>query len=263
MSIATPDSAECAEKLDVSDAPTAAMLLIGNELLSGRTQDANLAYLAGKLVERGIRLLEARIIADIPEDIVKGVNELRARYTYVFTTGGIGPTHDDITADCVAQAFGVELPVNEEAKNILLEYYKTRDIEMNADRLRMARIPVGAMLIDNPVSAAPGFRMKNVFVFAGVPRIMQAMLDKVLPQLGCGPVMHSISVACNLGEGTLAGELRALQERHPAIDLGSYPGKSGELSKLSLVARGTDVDELETVRQALQQMIADLGGREL
>ena len=260
MSIATPDSIECAEKRDVSDAPTAAMLLIGNELLSGRTQDANLAYLAGKLVGRGIRLLEARVIADLPEDIV---NELRARYTYVFTTGGIGPTHDDITADCVAQAFGVELPVNEEAKNILLEYYKTRDIDMNADRLRMARIPVGATLIDNPVSAAPGFRMENVFVFAGVPRIMQAMLDKVLPQLGCGPVVHSISVACNLAEGTLAGALRALQERHPAIDLGSYPGKSGELSKVSLVARGTDVDELETVRQALQQMIADLGGREL
>lgn len=263
MSIATPDSIKHADKHAEPDAPTAAMLLIGNELLSGRTQDTNLAWLAGKMVERGIRLLEARVIADIPEDIVKGVNELRARYTYVFTTGGIGPTHDDITADCVAQAFGVELPVNEEAKNILLEYYKTRDIDMNADRLRMARVPVGASLIDNPVSAAPGFRIENVFVFAGVPRIMQAMLDAVLPQLGTGPVVHSISVTCDLAEGTLASALRALQQQHPDVDLGSYPGKSGELSKVSLVARGTNVEELGTVRRALRQMIADLGGREL
>lgn len=263
MPIATRDPSEHAEPREDRDAPTAAMLLIGNELLSGRTQDANLAFVAGKLVERGIRLLEARVIADIPEDIVKGVNELRARYTYVFTTGGIGPTHDDITADCVAQAFGVELPINDEARRILLEYYQARDIEINADRLRMARIPVGATLIDNPVSAAPGFRMQNVFVFAGVPRIMQAMLNSVLSQLGTGPVVHSISVACNLGEGTLAGAFRALQEQHPAIDLGSYPGKSGDLSRVSLVARGTDVDELETVRQALQQMIVDLGGQEL
>ncbi len=263
MSNATPDSFERAEKRDESNVPTAAMLLIGNELLSGRTQDANLAFIADKMVERGIRLLEARVIADIPEDIIKGVNELRARYTYVFTTGGIGPTHDDITADCVAQAFGVELPINEEARSILLAYYKNRDIDLNADRLRMARIPVGATLIDNPVSAAPGFRMENVFVFAGVPRIMQAMLHAVLPQLGTGPVVHSISVTCNLGEGTLAGAFRTLQEQHPAIDLGSYPGKSVELSKVSLVARGTDVEELETVRQSLQQMIVDLGGQEL
>lgn len=263
MPIVTPDPVERSEISDDSAVPTAALLMIGNELLSGRTQDANLAFIAGKMVERGIRLLEARVVADIPEDIVKGVNELRSRFTYVFTTGGIGPTHDDITADCVAQAFGVELPINEEAKRILLEYYKARDIEVNADRLRMARIPVGATLIDNSVSAAPGFRMKNVFVFAGVPRIMQAMLESILPQLGTGPVVHSISVACNLGEGTLAGAFRALQEKHPAIDLGSYPGKSGELSKVSLVARGTNMEELETVRQALQHMIRDLGGHEL
>jgi molybdenum cofactor synthesis domain-containing protein len=263
MPLATPGSTELTDNRPTSEVPTAAVLLIGNELLSGRTQDTNLAWIAGKMVAQGIRLLEARVIADIPDDIVKAVNELRARYTYVFTTGGIGPTHDDITADCIAQAFGVDLPINEQAKSILLEYFKARDIEPNADRLRMARIPVGASLVDNSVSAAPGFRMENVFVFAGVPRIMQAMLESVLPQLGTGPIVHSVSVACNLGEGTLAAALRSLQECHPAVDLGSYPGKTGELSKVSLVARGTDVEELETVRQALQQMIVELGGLEL
>ncbi|WP_088921683.1 competence/damage-inducible protein A [Granulosicoccus antarcticus] len=262
MTTELPGSSKLSDTSGDTQVPTAAVLLIGNELLSGRTQDSNLAYIANALVARGIRMLEARVIADVPEEIVSAVNALRARYTYVFTTGGIGPTHDDITADCVAQAFGVDLPVNEQAKSILLDYFKSRDIEPNEDRLRMARIPVGASLVDNPVSAAPGFRMENVFVFAGVPRIMQSMLDSVLPQLASGPIVHSVTVGCNLGEGAIASALRALQERHPAIDLGSYPGKSGVLSRVSLVARGTDVDELETVRLALQSMVAELGGSE-
>lgn len=260
MSTDSPDSSAQFCSPDASAAPTAAVLLIGNELLSGRTQDSNLAYIAKTMVSRGIRLMEARVIADVPEEIVSSLNALRQRYTYVFTTGGIGPTHDDITADCVAQAFEVDLPVNDEARNILQIYCNERDIELNEDRLRMARIPVGASLVDNPVSAAPGFRMGNVFVFAGVPRIMQAMLDSVVPELASGPIVHSVTVSCNLGEGTIAAALRALQERHPGVDLGSYPGKTGELFRVSLVARGTDVEELELIRQALQDMVVELGG---
>lgn len=242
--------------------PTAAVLLIGNELLSGRTQDVNLAYIAKALVVKGIRLQEARVIPDVPEVIVTSINELRRRHTYLFTTGGIGPTHDDITADCVAEAFGVDLPINPEARAVLLDYFKARDVEVNEDRMRMARIPQGAVLVDNPVSAAPGFRMDNVFVFAGVPRIMQAMLDSVIPQLAAGPVVHSITVSCNLGEGTVASALRALQERHPSVDIGSYPGKHGELFRLSLVARGIDAEELDSVRRELQDLIRACGGQE-
>lgn len=241
--------------------PSAAVLLIGNELLSGRTKDINLPFIAEALVARGIRLLEARVIADIPPAIVAAVNELRANHDYVFTTGGIGPTHDDITADCVAAAFGVDLPINPEARAILQAFCDERGIELNDDRLRMARIPAGASLIDNPISAAPGFRMDNVFVMAGVPRIMQAMLSSVLPDLRSGPVMHSVSVACDLGEGTVASALRLLQENHPAVEIGSYPGKTGQLGRLSLVARGTDETELEVVRLALETLVTGLGGQ--
>ena len=237
------------------------MLLIGNELLSGRTQDKNLAHLAVRLASRGIRLSEARVIADDEAAIVAAVNELREKYTYLFTTGGIGPTHDDITADCIAKAFGVALPHHPEAKEILLDYFKSRDIEPNDDRLRMARVPEGGTLVNNSVSAAPGFRLQNVFVFAGVPKIMQAMLEEVLPALEQGPLVHSITVNCNLGEGTLAAPLRALQEAHANVDLGSYPGKDSTGFRVSLVARGTDVEELAVVEAGLVKLIAEAGGR--
>ncbi|MFT5893578.1 MAG: molybdenum cofactor synthesis domain-containing protein [bacterium] len=246
--------------------PTAAVLLIGNELLSGRTQDTNLAYIAKRLVEKGIRVKEARVISDTPEVIISNVNELRQRYTYVFTTGGIGPTHDDITADCVAESFGVSLPINAEAKAILMAYFAERNIEVNEDRLRMARIPEGASLVENVVSAAPGFQIQNVFVFAGVPRIMQAMLDSVLPRLDEGQVLHSITVWCQLGEGTIASGLRALQEQYPGVDIGSYPGKMNDASaldlvperRLSLVARGTDEVQLAQIKVDLEAMISRL-----
>lgn len=240
--------------------PTAAVLLIGNELLSGRTQDSNLAYIAKRMVEKGIRVKEARVISDTPEVIVNTLNELRQRYTYVFTTGGIGPTHDDITADCVAEAFDVSLPVNAEAKAILMAYFAERDIEPNEDRLRMARIPEGASLVENIVSAAPGFQIQNVFVFAGVPRIMQAMLDSVLPRLDEGQVLHSITVLCQLGEGTIASGLRALQEQYPDVDIGSYPGKMDDAPghRLSLVARGADKAQLERLKVDLEAMISTL-----
>lgn len=244
----------------VDSNPTAAVLLIGNELLSGRTQDTNLAYIAKRMVERGIRVKEARVISDTPEVIVSSVNEMRQRYTYVFTTGGIGPTHDDITADCVAEAFGVSLPINAEAKAILLAYFAERDIKVNEDRLRMARIPEGASLVENAVSAAPGFQLENVFVFAGVPRIMQAMLDSVLDRLDEGQVLHSITVLCQLGEGTIASALRALQRQYPDVDIGSYPGKMNEdpSHRLSLVARGTDESQLLQIKIELEKIIADL-----
>ena len=238
--------------------PSAAVLLIGNELLSGRTQDTNLSYIAKRMVEKGIRVTEARVISDTPDVIVKAVNELRCRHTYVFTTGGIGPTHDDITADCIATAFGVALPINAEAKAILLAYFADRDVEVNDDRLRMARIPEGASLVDNPVSAAPGFQIENVFVFAGVPRIMQAMLDSVLPRLDEGQVLHSITVLCQLGEGTIASGLRALQAKYADVDIGSYPGKMQDDYRLSLVARGADEVVLEQIKIELEKMIAEL-----
>jgi len=236
---------------EYNEAPTAAVLLIGNELLSGRTQDLNLAHIAKRMVEKGIRVLEARVVTDDADVIKSCINELRSKYTYVFTTGGIGPTHDDITADCVAAAFGVDLPIHQEAEKRLLTYFKERDIEPNSDRMRMARIPLGASLVDNPVSVAPGFQMGNVFVFAGVPRIMQAMLDSVMDRLKAGKLVHSVTVICHAGEGAVATPLRELQEQYPKVDIGCYPGKMSGKSQLSFVARGTDEHLLESVRQQL------------
>lgn len=203
---------------------------------------------------------EARIIPDDPQVIIDAVNFFRRTFTYVFTTGGIGPTHDDITADCIAEAFNVELPHHPEAKSLLLEYFTERQIEPNADRMRMARIPLGAELISNPVSTAPGFVMENVHVMAGVPRIMQAMLANVLPTLASGPVMLSSTVKCNLGEGSVAAGLRDLQDQYPTVQLGSYPGMSDGNFRLSLVARSTDASLQAQVVEALQGLIRACGG---
>lgn len=245
-----------------SASPTAAILLIGSELLSGRTQDINLAFMAKALAAHGIRLNQARIIPDDEAVIVDTVNTLRTESTYVFTTGGIGPTHDDITADCIAKAFQVGIGIHPEAKARLLSYWSQRDIEPNEDRLRMARIPEGGELIDNPVSAAPGFRVDNVYVLAGVPRIMQAMFNSILPELQRGLVIDSVSVKCNLGEGTIAAPLRDLQSRFPDVDLGSYPGGK-ENAFLTLVARSDDQAQLAEVQQALNKLIEGVGGKVL
>lgn len=241
-------------------APSAAIILIGNELLSGRTQDTNLAYMATRLAAHGIRVTQTRIIPDDESVIVDTLNVLRKSNTYVFTTGGIGPTHDDITADCIAKAFGVPIGIHPEAQKILMAYWAERDVQPNEDRLRMARIPAGATLVQNPVSAAPGFCVENVYVFAGVPRIMQAMFDSVLPQLQRGLVIDSISVECNLGEGTIASPLRALQERYPDVDLGSYPGRMDGKYRVTLVARGSDEVQLKQVEQELVQLVRAAGG---
>lgn len=239
---------------------TAAVLVIGNEILSGRTQDINIAYMAKGLSGHGIQLREARIIPDVESVIIDTVNTLRAANTYVFTTGGIGPTHDDITADCIAKAFNVDISIHSDAEKRLLSYWKERDIEANADRLRMARIPHGSKLIDNPVSVAPGFQKENVYVMAGVPRIMQAMFDSILPTLNQGKVIESVSVTCDLGEGAIAAPLRTLQERFTDVDLGSYPGQMDGRLRVTLVGRSSDIEQLKQIDLHLRELINDAGG---
>jgi molybdenum cofactor synthesis domain-containing protein len=240
---------------------TAAVLVIGNEILSGRTQDANLAYLGQQLNAIGVRLREARVVADLEDEIVAALNALRVRYDYVFTTGGIGPTHDDITSECVAKAFGVPLIRHPEAERRLRAHYEPERI--NEARLRMANTPDGATLIDNPVSIAPGYRIGNVFVLAGVPAIMRAMFDGLKPQLVGGAPVRSVSVPAYVAEGTIAEDLGALQARFPELDIGSYPFfKSGRFGT-SLVLRGTDEAKLALAAQELRTLIRTLGAEPL
>jgi molybdenum cofactor synthesis domain-containing protein len=237
---------------------TAAVLVIGDEILSGRTKDANMGFLAERLTELGIRLREARVVADDPEEIVAAVNALRARYDHVFTTGGIGPTHDDITAECVARAFGVPLLRHPEAVRRLEAHYEAG--QLNEARLRMANAPEGGTLIDNPVSAAPGFRIGNVHVMAGVPRIMQAMFDGIASTLAGGDKVLSRTVTCDLGEGVIAAGLGAIAAVYPELSVGSYPyfraGKFGT----SLVLRGTDAERLSSATEAVRSLVVSLGG---
>ena len=233
--------------------PTAAVLIIGNEILSGRTHDANLAFIAKKLSAHGIRMAEARVVPDIENEIVAAVNALRARYTYVFTTGGIGPTHDDITADCIGKAFGVPVSEHPEARARLLAHYTKTPI--NPARLRMARIPEGAALIDNTVSSAPGFRLENVYVMAGVPNIMQAMLEAVLPTLQHGPAFISKSVSGFVAESLVAEELRAIANHFPTLDIGSYPWEREGRWGTALVTRGTDPMLVETAADEILALV--------
>ncbi|PKU21652.1 competence/damage-inducible protein A [Telmatospirillum siberiense] len=236
---------------------TAALVIIGNEVLSGRTQDANLQYIALGLNEAGVRLKEVRVVADDEAAIIKTVNELRAANTYVFTTGGIGPTHDDITAECIAKAFGVALKRDPRAVECLLRQIKPENL--NEARLRMANIPDGGELIDNPVSHAPGFRVDNVFVMAGVPKIMQAMFDGIRGSLKGGAKMVSKSVTIHAGEGVIADGLRQLQERRPDVEIGSYPfNREGRYGTV-IVTRGTDPAVVERVSHEVALMAQGLG----
>ncbi len=244
----------------MSDTVTAALIIIGNEVLSGRTQDKNLPYIAGALNGVGVRLTEVRVIPDEKTVIVKTVREMSAGFDYVFTTGGIGPTHDDITADCVAAAFGVALPVNAEAERRLKLHYRNSDLDLNEARMRMARIPEGASLIDNPVSAAPGFRIENVHVMAGVPKIMQAMLDGILPTLKGGRPLVSITIRSSLAEGQVAADLGRLAEEFSDLDFGSYPAWTRTVFQLSIIVRGQDPDRVEAAAQRIEGLIRDLGG---
>jgi molybdenum cofactor synthesis domain-containing protein len=236
---------------------TAAVLIIGNEILSGRTKDVNLGYIADELTRLGIRLREARVVADVEAEIVAAVNACRARYDYVFTTGGIGPTHDDITSVSVAKAFGVPLILDARAKAMLERNYPPGGL--NEARLRMAQVPEGAELIENPVSAAPGFRMGNVFVMAGVPAIMRAMFDGLKGGLVGGKPVLARSISAFLGEGVIAQGLGALQQRYPDLDVGSYPffrlGRYGA----SFVLRGTDQARIDAAAGELATLIRELG----
>jgi molybdenum cofactor synthesis domain-containing protein len=236
--------------------PTAAMLVIGDEILSGRTRDANMYHLAGTLTEVGIDLCEVRVVSDKQTAIVAAVQALSASYDYVFTSGGIGPTHDDITADCIAAAFGRSIDVREDARSLLAAHYAKSGSDLNAARLRMARIPEGAALIDNPVSVAPGFVVENVYVMAGVPSVFRAMVETVLPTLTGGAPLISETLQIDRGEGDIAGPLGALADKYPALSMGSYPfqKKSGAYGS-NIVIRGSD----ETaVRRAIDELAAAL-----
>jgi molybdenum cofactor synthesis domain-containing protein len=236
--------------------PTACVLIIGNEILSGKTQDTNLQFLGFELAKLGIRLAEGRVVRDDPAAIVRHLNECRREFTYVFTTGGIGPTHDDITAECVAQAFGLPLVLNEEA----VERLQRGGRPLNEARLKMARMPQGAELVDNPVSGAPGFRIGNVFVFAGIPSIARAMFANAVPMLVKAAPILSASLDAYLREGDFAEALDTIQKRYPTIEIGSYPFNREGKFGATLVARGTDAALLETVVAEVAAAIGRLGG---
>lgn len=235
----------------------AAVLIIGNEILSGRTQDVNLNHLAVTLGAWGIAIREARVVADIESEVVAAINALRARYDYLFTTGGIGPTHDDITAACVAKAFAVPVVQHPEIVSRISAHEAPPDIMRN--RLLMARVPEGAGLIDNPTGGPQGFFIDNVYVMAGIPRVMQAMLSTLESQLEHGAVVSSVSVSVHLGESQVAAALGAIQDAHPEVDIGSYPFMREGRYGTSLVARGTDPDLLRQVLEELEAMIQAAG----
>ena len=240
--------------------PSACILIIGNEILSGRTKDLNLGYLAERLTELGIDVGEARVIADNLDTIADAVNACRRTHDYVFTTGGIGPTHDDITADAVAQAFEVNNTLNPEALALLKSAYKD-DRALNEARLRMAHAPEGAILIDNPVSKAPGFQMDNVFVMAGGPRIMQAMFEGIIDRLVGGPPLFSRTLSVYLAEGDMAGPLRQLQDLYEDVEMGSYPFYRARKFGCSIVLRSRDQGRIDVAAGDLAAIMRELGGK--
>jgi molybdenum cofactor synthesis domain-containing protein len=241
----------------MTESITAAMLVIGDEILSGRTQDTNLNYIAKFLGALGIDMREARVVPDVEKEIVDAVNALRARYTYVFTTGGIGPTHDDITADAIARAFGVGIDYHPEALALLAARYQPG--EFNEMRKRMARIPDGASLIRNSASTAPGFQIGNVFVMAGVPMVMRAMMEDVAPRLKRGTVVTTATVSARIGEGRIAGPLAKIQAEYANVVIGSYPFYTPDGYGVQLVVRGRDAASVEAAAGAIEAAIAAEG----
>ena len=236
---------------------TACVIIIGNEILSGRTQDANLPYLANAMNAIGIRVMEARMVRDDEGAIIDAVNACRAAYDYVFTTGGIGPTHDDITAASIAKAFGVELLRDGRAVDLLTRHYAAADL--NEARLKMAEVPEGAVLIDNPVSSAPGFQIGNVFVLPGVPRILQAMVDGLATRLRGGDPVLSRTISAFTTESGIAQPLSAVQDRYPEVEIGSYPFVRSGRFGVSLVVRSTDPTTLGAAAAAVAAMLRGLG----
>ncbi len=240
---------------------TACLILIGNEILSGRTQDKNLAYIAKGLNELGVQMREVRVIPDIRKTIVDTLNECRAKFDYVFTTGGIGPTHDDITSESVAEAFGVGMYRDPDTAALLTRRTEARGQEMNEARLRMATFPEGSVLLQQEISAAPGYRIENVFVMAGVPRIMQMMFQEAKPHITGGQRMLARGLAVDLGEGTIAEGLALVQARYRDIDIGSYPQMRQQVGfMVSVVLRGPDGDVLDRAHTEIMQIMRDLGG---
>ncbi len=239
---------------------TAAVLVIGDEILSGRTKDKNIGYIADHLTAIGIQLKEVRVVPDEEVEIVGAVNALRARYTYVFTTGGIGPTHDDITSDCIAKAFGVGIDVDPRALAIMKPHYEKRGLEMTPARLRMARLPFGSELVANSVSVAPGFRLGNVIVMAGIPNIMQVMLDAVTPQLKTGRKMLSSTIELLRPEGEIAEMFGAHQQEFPDVSMGSYPfTRESSVFGTHLVLRSTSQERLDLAFSGLKTKLAAAG----
>lgn len=234
--------------------PTAAMLVIGDEILSGRTRDANMYYLAQELTKHGIDLKEVRVVSDDAPSITSAVKSLSEGYDTVFTSGGIGPTHDDITADCVAAAFDTPIDVRDDARALLAAHYENTGRELNAARLRMARIPDGAALIDNPVSIAPGFTIENVHVMAGVPSVFQAMLATVMPGLTGGAPLLSQSLRIERGEGDIAGPLAELAEEFNDLSIGSYPFQDKGVYGANVVIRGSDGARVDAAMAKLAQL---------
>ncbi|MFD3188690.1 competence/damage-inducible protein A [Sedimentitalea sp. HM32M-2] len=233
--------------------PTAAMLVIGDEILSGRTRDSNMHFLAGELTKHGIDLKEVRIVSDDPTAIVAAVKALSAAHDTVFTSGGIGPTHDDITADCIAEAFGVAIDIRADARAILEAHYAATGLELNAARLRMARIPDGASLIDNPVSMAPGFSIGNVHVMAGVPQVFQAMVASVLPTLTGGAPLLSQTLRVFRGEGDIAETLTQIAARFSDLSVGCYPFQRDGVFGANVVVRGQDGSRVDAAITQLAQ----------
>jgi molybdenum cofactor synthesis domain-containing protein len=240
------------------EAPTAAILIIGDEILSGRTKDRNIGFIADTLTDIGIDLEEVRIVADREAAIAEAVRALSGRYDFVFTSGGIGPTHDDITADSVAKAFGLAIDIDQRAVDLLMPFWKGRGIEPNESRLRMARIPEGASLIPNSVSAAPGFVVKNVFVMAGVPSIMQAMMDEVVKMLPASAPVFSETIEAGRGEGDIAVPAAEVQKAFPGVRIGSYPYHDGAKFTTRLVLRSRDRAALAAAKAALADALARL-----
>ena len=236
--------------------PTAAMLVIGDEILSGRTRDSNMHHLAGQLSEIGVDLKEVRIVGDEAGLIIGTVQALSRAYDMVFTSGGIGPTHDDITADCMAAAFDRAIDVRDDAREILAAHYARSGTELNAARLRMARIPEGASLIENPVSAAPGFIVENVHVMAGVPSVFQAMVASVLPGLAGGAPLVSKTITIHRGEGDIAGPLGEIAQAYPELSLGSYPFQKDGRYGAHVVIRGNDPDMVDAALARLEATFA-------
>lgn len=241
------------------DIVTAGLVVIGDELLSGRTKDRNIGYIADHCTAVGIQLKEVRIVADEEEAIIAAVNQLRTAYTYVFTTGGIGPTHDDITADAVAKAFGVPIDINPRAYELLKSYYDKHGREMTPGRLRMARTPLGAELIENRISVAPGFMIGNVITMAGIPNVMQVMLDAITPRLKTGKKMLSETIDLSTPEGVIAEVFGEHQKEFPDVSMGSYPYRVDDRPCTQLVLRSTDPQRLKAATAELRAKLTARG----